>query len=518
MNFYKRGVTSIKRRPGKSMILLMLVFILGTIITGAIAVENAITNTNTNLRNSMRPIVSFEPDNALLIDDDITIESITAELVRQIGALPQVNQYNYSISTFIGTQQLNNYELEGNSVIGGLLNNFTFQGSSTEELFEMQEGVLELAGGRDSFTSEELSGSNDTFPIIISQELAQLNNLSVGSIIDLDFDIMRLQPFIFGLGGEWDDSFNYNPENIFATESFSFEIIGIFNIVEDEELDPNSPEAFNAQFQAWQMNNRIFTPNYVAEQLGIFQTANMNEIIAELIEGTEITLEEFLLEFGEEGTPVESIMELTDARYLEEFRVAAEEILPEHWYVTDLANAFNDISSSMETMQGIASWVLWVALGATLLILSLLITLFLRDRRYEMGVYSALGERKTKVISQILLEVVATAFIGITLAVFTGSIISETMSRSMLRNHLVAQQEANDSNMFMVSLDGNNLERMGFSNDMTTDEMLEAFEITLNIQTVGMFYAIGLGAVVLSTIVPVLYIVTLNPKKVLMGS
>lgn len=516
MNFYKRAITSIKRRPGKSMILLVLVFILGTIVTGAIAVENAITNTDANLRNSMRPIVSFEQDQNP--DEGVGIEPMTADHVRQIGALPQVSQYNYSTMARVGTPQLNNYEVEYFLTAESIQNEFWFQGTSAEELFEIRENILEIVNGRDSFTSEELNNSNTLPPIMISQQLAQLNNLSVGSIIDLEFNVMRPQPAEFGLGGNWDDNWNMDSENIFATESFQFEVIGLFNIVEDENIEPGSSEYMDAQFQAWQMNNTIFTPNHVAEQLNDFQITNMLEAARELLDGTGMTVEEiFGADFGE-VTPVESVMELSDPRYLEEFRAMAEELLPEHWYVTDLANAFGDISSSMETMQGIARWILWVSLGATLLILSLLITLFLRDRRYEMGVYSALGERKAKVISQILLEIVATAFIGITLAVFTGSIISETMSRSMLRNNLIAQQEsANDNNIFNM-FDGNNLERMGFSNDMTTDEMLEAFEITLNIQTVGMFYAIGLGAVVLSTIVPVLYIVTLNPKKVLMGS
>ena len=507
------------------MILLILIFILGTIITGAIAVENAITNTDANLRNGMRPIISFEQDNNAIIDEDIAIEPLTAEIVRQMGALPQVNQFSYSVHALLATQQLNSVEMGGGHefTIGGagdFHGTFNIQGTSTEELLEMREGLIELAEGRGEFTSSELNSSNAPFPIIISQEVAQLNNLTVGSIIDLDSEIMHPQPAQFGLGGAWDESWNANPENIFATENFQFEVIGLFNIVEDEEIESGSPESLDTMFREWQMNNTFFSSNYVAEQLKNFQITNMIEAARELLDGTDMTVEEiFSADFFGAETHVESVMELSDPRYLEEFRVAAEEILPDHWYVTDLSNAFDDISSSMETMQGIASWILWVALGATLLILSLLITLFLRDRRYEMGVYSALGERKAKVITQILLEIVATAFVGITFAIFTGSIISETMSRSMLRNHLTTQQDAEDANMLLMSFgSGNNLERMGFSNDMTADEMLEAFEISLDAQTVGMFYAIGLGAVVLSTIVPVLYIVTLNPKKVLMGT
>jgi len=62
MNFFKRAMISILRRPVKTLILLLLVLILGTVITGAISVEGAINNTDANLRRQMRPIVSIDLD------------------------------------------------------------------------------------------------------------------------------------------------------------------------------------------------------------------------------------------------------------------------------------------------------------------------------------------------------------------------------------------------------------------------------------------------------------------------
>jgi len=45
--------------------------------------------------------------------------------------------------------------------------------------------------------------------------------------------------------------------------------------------------------------------------------------------------------------------------------------------------------------------------------------------------------------------------------------------------------------------------------------MAEAFEV-LSPESIGLFYAIGLGTVILSTLIPVVYVVRLNPKKVLL--
>lgn len=62
-------------------------------------------------------------------------------------------------------------------------------------------------------------------------------------------------------------------------------------------------------------------------------------------------------------------------------------MLPEFYIVSDVSSAFSNLESSMERMLWIADIVLVVSMVTTLLILSLLITLFLRDHRYVMGIY-----------------------------------------------------------------------------------------------------------------------------------
>ena len=64
MNLLERAKTSITRQPVKSLVLLMLIFILGTLTAGAIAVNGAINNTDANLRRNMQPILSLTFDHA----------------------------------------------------------------------------------------------------------------------------------------------------------------------------------------------------------------------------------------------------------------------------------------------------------------------------------------------------------------------------------------------------------------------------------------------------------------------
>lgn len=119
----------------------------------------------------------------------------------------------------------------------------------------------------------------------------------------------------------------------------------------------------------------------------------------------------------------------------------------------------------------------------------------------------ALGEKKWKIVSQELIEVVSVSILGLIVAFSIGHIAAEGLSTSMIRAELAA--EPRDENYWPL---------VGFSQEMTPEEMLEAFSVSLEIETTILFFVVGIGTVFLSTIVPVVYILELNPKDILMKS
>ena len=515
MNFLKRAVTSVVRRPGKSIILLLLVFVLGSIISGALSVTRAVGNTEANLRRNMRPIVSIEHDwEAFWSDLDASGESfvepdgITPDMVREVGALPYVSHFDFSVMTGVTSFDLEEWMPgmeDGTISWGGMPEGepgwFNLRGTANTEPLSIREGLIELVQG-EVFSEEHLNG--DSYVALVSSEFAELNDLSIGSTFTVDniiFDHVNDDMWSLDVDDRFAD------ENIFAQESYEFEVIGLFEFANSDVQDADD---WQAQERLRDFANRIYVPNAVAESAWRF---HMDEHM-DMIEQNDLA-EEWGIDLDrEQNLEITSIFVLEDPLMIDDFRAEVEPMLDGFWSVTDLSNTFSDISTSMQTLQQIAGWVLGVSIGATLLILSLLITLFLRDRKHEMGVYLALGEKKTKIISQIILEVTVTAVIGITLAVFVGNFASAGMSRSMLRNDLAADDDWMSGGV--VTIGGNSLEGMGFAQEMSIEDMVDAYDVSLDAMTIVLFYAIGLGAVVGSTIVPVMYVVTLNPKKVLM--
>ena len=112
---------------------------------------------------------------------------------------------------------------------------------------------------------------------------------------------------------------------------------------------------------------------------------------------------------------------------------------------------------------------------------------------------------------------VVTAFVGITFAVFAGHFISQEMSQNMLMNELQVAREPDDNHWGGGMWRWDVWQEIGIpNNEMSITEMADVFQVRLGADTILLFYSIGLGAVVMSTLFPVIYVVTLKPKKVLM--
>lgn len=506
MNFFKRAMISILRRPVKTLILLLLVLILGTVITGAISVEGAINNTDANLRRQMRPIVSIDLDwrgTADISFFDLPI--LTPTDVRAIGELSYVDFYEYMILSSLYSFELKNYTGDQmRSWTPGTPDFFDLRGTSRFDFIQIEQEMIELVAGR-TFAENELIPGEYQSVALISEAFANENNLSIGSIFELysfvffpreDEELMFWRAELFA------------DENIYARVGVEFEVIGLYDVPIDSERDTIGNRRNRDRIDDLGI---IYVPNWAIEDV----TRRQN--IAEEAAWDAVDFEN---PFGNYRMPSETrvtpVFVLGDPAYLDNFKNAAEPLLPEFHFFNDLSSAFDEIATSMVNLQNIADWVLYVAIGATLLILGLVITLFLYDRRHEIGIYLAIGEGKRNIITQILLEIVITSFVGITLAIFVGHFITDTMAQILLRNELVAQSEEREGE-FVFEGEWTVLDRIGIPTQrMTPDEMMEAFDVSLGIRAIGLFYTVGLGTVVLSTLIPIFYIVRLKPKKVLL--
>lgn len=532
MNIFKRAITSIFKNLGKTITLLIIIIILGSMIAGAISVRGAIDSTTTNLRNRMRPIVSisknfaafqeytdenFDWNNFDMMTDlppHATMQRLTAPDVRTIGQMEHIAFYDYMIEGHFYSFEFERYFPEEipiqntwfNSEIPYEPKDFLVRGINSSNMLQIEQNIITLEEGR-QFEDHELTPNSNDIAVLVSVGFAQVNDLSLDSTFELHqlisppevgFEVIRAD--------DW-----FVDENLYERLSMTFRIIGLFDVPIVENLE--SPTVIEASRMA-NNYNAIYMPNWAIEEFNERWLTSVRSSWASIGEDVPIfllTAQGDAVTFNSAVTP---IFVLEDPRNLEDFKLAVAPNLPDFYEVNDLFSAFDDISVSMETMDDIANWALLASVIATLLILSLLITLFLRDRRHEIGIYMALGEKNNKIVIQILCEIMIVSFVAITISLFIGNIISDQLSRSMLETELLDRQNERSNNTWH---EHSVFERLGIPQiEMTTEEMMDAFDASLIFRTAGLFYLIGGGAIILSTLIPVLYLLKLEPKEVLL--
>lgn len=530
MRFVKRATTSIIRKPFKTLLLFLLVILLGTVVSSSMIIENALQNTLLNLELRLPIVVTVTEDIDTLREKGYTtyemrqgltgylFDPIPSHVIREIGNLPYVRYFDYSItsgawSDAIGVSTPNAIFDVSDLISVSARNNFRITGVSREEPLQLENGLFELIAGRYFLDEEIRFASTEVAPVIIPEHFAHLNNFSLGSIFSLYIDYFELPDTFETIpenGFDISDIFELHnhPYNVWTINEFKFEVIGIARI--------NNSYAVNSDdfFMQLLIENSIFTPNWRTEEI------NRSSRLAEYNLTTVFNLEAFFdvqnITFNVEEEPTMPYWQLYGWEYFDDFRIAAAELLPSLWIIEDLSDVLSNVSSSTNVISGLASQIRWFTLVAMLIVLSLLIILYLHDRRHEIGIYLALGERKGKIVSQILLEVMTVSVLGLVVAVAIGNLIAPQVSREMLLNELSEERVLCQTSACWSP--PNSLEFGGFGRMPTISETMEVFEISFSPEALLLFYTTGLVTVLISTIIPIVYILELNPKEILMSA
>ena len=500
MTFYKRAIASITRNIGKSCVLFLIILVLGSVISGAISTNQATENLEHNLIDRMLPLATIELNWEVYVElfpDEYSYPTLPPDEIRAVGNLPYVRTYDFFTNVGLNVDLTKYVMADENG--GGMWDNepsafeeifgstMNIRGVQYHNLTDAEQGLIEVVAGR-TFTSDEIDSISSG--ILISEEIARLNNLSVGSTITLKNLVID---YGMGMGG----NANEIRESVFDEQSYDKEVIGIFGLTSDHyHDDPSQNKVIIDELQ-----NRIYATNAFVEMALDFYTEALGRMDPE---GAQ---------YMSDDVYRENFFVLHDPNYFKEFGEAATSIVPEYYMVKDTSLASAPVLSALDTMRGLTTTVLMVAVGASLLILTLLITLFLRDRKREIGLYLALGERKRYIIGQFLTEIMSVAFVAIVVALFIGSIIASSLSESMLMDDIALEQEyAQETG---AAYDGTFSGR-GYQTDPSTEAIFYGYDVSLSPLAILLFFGVGLGTVLLATVVPMIYVLRLNPKKIML--
>ncbi|MCL1948444.1 MAG: FtsX-like permease family protein [Turicibacter sp.] len=499
MGDLSRILITLKRKKGKALVLFFIMTIIGTLISIAITINTAVQQTENKFWLQVPRLVvpTFDWEAYLLSGG--TRDTLTPEILKQIGKLPQIDSFNFFIRAEVEIEGAILYQHASGALAEFYESHFRRNGKIVHALGmnnfqipEFETGLLTLSEGR-------MLASGDRQHVLISKEFANLNHLSVGS--ELDVTIPR------------SSSESLLPEKDWAPlEVFGIEVVGIFYL---EEGFSSQHPLFDIHRRE-QILNQMFIPWDFAETLYrqmmeyLFMTED--DLMEESL-GWEYYRNLWLEEH--------SSFLLNDIRELDAFRLQAIEILPDFWGIRDFSTImFPQMLAVMGNMSELMDWILLGAISSGLLIIILLIFFYLKEIKGELGIFLSLGESKWKILKRLLGELLLISMGALTLSLFIGQISAQSVSHQMLLNDL---QQAGGNELALMEIEsicigcGGNSFRFHNPGDMSVEELLAAYEISMDFTTIVSLYAIGIGVIVLSTGIASTYLWMLPTKEILLG-
>jgi len=528
MNTVKRATVSIGSHKKKNGILLALMVILGTLLLGSFSVRRAISVIEDSVLSRF-PAVSSIMLNTIRVQESgispwemdyefFSDNILTAEDIMAVGHLPYVKSFDFTrwvelfsadydwFVTPLDIEDLpealfnNSVAFHGHrEVWGATAHWFTFMG--TYGMGSFDTGLLRLVNG-ESFRSEQIE--TGAMVAIVPQGFLELNNLSVGD--RLEFHLAQHKDFYAAGQGIWIHHHWLEEEWLFHHRLLEFEIIGTFEVAHELDVEAvGRGELIHGVEALAEFNNRVFVPITVADELSHeLNTARREEWRAQV---SEPYPDHFL------AAPLQSTFILNSPRDLGAFREAANEILPEFWEARDLTDTFPHIMASMDMVLQIADWIMIAAIGGYIIILPLLVLLFLQERKHEVGLYLALGEKKFKIVGQFLMEIFVVALVGIGISLFGGNLVASSLSQTLLEQSLLSDSKEEESPAFSMIWEEIDFFRV---REMEPDEIMAMYDTSLDFETVALFVGGSLLIVFVSVIVPIISITRINPKRILM--
>ena len=466
MNYVNRGLLSIKKRKNRSLILFVAVLLICNVMAGAISVKNALLNTEKSFTDLIPVEVNIVDDYSYFLED--SDNTLSEEVVKKIGSSPYVKNYYYYYKYWLGSNKLENgSELP---IVGAEqdnefhpFNSFDILGAYKKTVKEQDDGSIKITSGK-TFTDEDIKNGNNV--ILVSEQVASKNKLNVGDKIKLGSQI---------------DIYSVNSQVV----EEEYEIIGIFETKTEYEKD--------------------ITGNLIEIESNYVDTIYMpNDAIKNIHDKviTEVKKQEV---DSYDAFSIITNYELNSIDEIEEFKSDNLPNLPKGYVFEDNSESISSVIVPMNNMKDLSNIIVYASIVASIIIIGLISILFCKERKKEMGIYLALGEKKINIALQLLIETLLVSVIAITISIFTGNMIAKNVSNKMLQNKIV-EQNAKIENQYNYN-----------SYDLIDcEEIMDNYTVSLNIGTILMIYAVAIISISLSTVIPIYYTLKLNPRKILM--
>lgn len=471
MNYIKRAIISTRARIVKTTVLFGIMVTVCVIVLAGFGIQAATEEASILARKKLGAEVSLQVDTNKLREQTMSSMNSGGERVRmeavpvplsyltELSQSPYVESYNILSETTVNAVDFEAVDSETSTELvpskgmgmGGSSGDLTLSGVRELSIIDsFSNGENTLVDGRLITSSDE--GTN---VVLIEQTLAEDNDLAVGDYISIT--------------SSSDDSMVKE-----------LQIIGLFatNTEYNQQMSMNT---FSNPY------NLLYVPYETANYFKGDDYSNGADKIVFILDDP-INVESFLAD-----TEYSSI----------------------DFDLFTLDGSTDEYEQMMGPIENVASFsqttiIMVIVFGA--LILTLIITLTIKDRTNEMGILLSLGEKKVNIIGQLLVESLIVLFVAFIISLLVGNVVTNVVTDQLLSNELSVMAESQSTTAFMQQSPGN---FQDFMQNQTQYETITELDVSLSILEFGQMMGVTTLIAIVAALLPAVYIMRLNPKAIL---
>ena len=437
MYIFKNAFVNITRNKGRNILIAIIIIVIAASCSITLSIRNSadkivkayeekydVEATISMDRRALMEKLRENDSQEDMIEAFNKIEGLTVEEVEKYGESKYVDSYYYTYEISMNAKDLteatdtlmkettttktetSTWErpMPGHGPMGGGTRGGSSKKTTTKKTekitnIKAQNGAYTIIGYSSyeamknfiegTYTIEDGKISDDftSMTCVISKELADLNKLKVGDKITL-----------------------INPDN--TKKTYELEITGIYE--ENTEESDETNRMFSSSANTIITNSTVVT-TITKDDEDMTITINPTYILK-----NKDVAENFTKEVNKKG-------------------------LSEYYTVTNNVETVTGATKSIVNVKTFATTFLIITLIIGAVVLLVINMINIRERKYEIGVLRTIGMRKSLLVSQFIIELLAVAIIGLLLGAGVGSASSVKIANSLLATEIANSKEEQES-------------------------------------------------------------------------
>lgn len=485
MSLFRRAMMYVTRKRGKSMLLLLILFVIATMVLSGAAIREATRTAQLNVRQALGGIFTMTQntsDSGKWQSEAVggygyqswyTGEQLTEKIADIImEKVEGIRGYNATATSYViaanaDGKTLTLLEADNDDGMNGLLGSYgdfnstvtTFASTNTAFDSYFTGGYLELTEGRHVT-------SKDRNAVMISKELAELNGLKCGDKL-----ILHMSEFKASMVGV----------NMEETE-MEVEIVGLFHATAKS----------TATLSNWSMDNAIYTTM---------------SVVRHVRPDTPDEGYEKIHFYVNDPAALDSIVEQIKA---------LPDIDPTDFVIQSDSSAVDSVMKPLSNMNNLVSVLILLVLIVGAVILYLILASRVKERVHESGILLSLGFSKRNIVCQYLMEVLVIALFAFALSILASSAVAETVGSQLLKYTMTDTSSVSSSGTTGTYADGNVIvDSDDYAPEFEGQGKLTNIEVVIRPYDILVFYSAGLLIICVSVMMAALPVLRMKPREIL---